>query len=57
MMLRFSLNQERAATAVEQAVYAALADDIRTRDIASNSSTIANTSEMGDAIVERIPVT
>jgi len=54
MLLRFSLNQEKAATAVEEAVYATLADDIRTRDIASDSSSIANTSEMGDAIVERI---
>jgi 3-isopropylmalate dehydrogenase len=56
MMLRFSLKQEKAATAVEVAVYATLADDIRTRDIASDSSTIANTSEMGNAIVERIRV-
>jgi 3-isopropylmalate dehydrogenase len=56
MMLRFSLKQEKAATAVEEAVYATLADDIRTRDIASDSSTIANTSEMGNAIVERIRV-
>jgi 3-isopropylmalate dehydrogenase len=56
MMLRFSLNQDRAATAVEKAVYAALADDIRTRDIASDSSTIVNTSEMGDAIAERIRI-
>ena len=56
MLLRFSLNQDRAATAIEKAVYATLADDIRTRDIASASSTIVNTSEMGDAIVERICV-
>jgi len=56
MMLRFSLNQEQAATAVEQAVYATLADDIRTRDIASDSSTLADTAEMGDAVVERIRV-
>ena len=56
MMLRFSLNQDKAAATVEKAVYAALADDIRTRDIASDSSTIVNTSEMGDAIAERIRV-
>ncbi len=56
MLLRFSLNQDRAATAIEKAVYATLADDIRTRDIASASSTIVNTSEMGDAIIERICV-
>jgi len=56
MLLRFSLNQDRAATAIETAVYTTLSDDIRTRDIAGASSTIVNTSEMGDAIIERICV-
>jgi 3-isopropylmalate dehydrogenase len=56
MLLRFSLQQDKAATAIETAVYATLADDIRTRDIAGASSTIVNTSEMGDAIAERICV-
>jgi len=56
MMLRFSLNQDRAATAVEKAVHTALADGIRTRDIASDSSTTVSTAKMGDAIVERIRV-
>jgi 3-isopropylmalate dehydrogenase len=54
MLLRFSLNQDKAATAIEKAVYATLADDIRTRDIAGASSTIVSTSEMGDAIIEHI---
>ena len=54
MMLRFSLDQDRAATAVEDAVFATLADDIRTRDIAGASSTIVSTREMGDAIIDRI---
>ena len=56
MMLRFSLNQDRAATAIEKAVYATLADNIRTRDIASASSTIVSTSRMGDAVIEHIRV-
>ena len=56
MLLRFSLNQDRAAKTIEEAVYATLADDIRTRDIAGASSTPVNTSEMGDAIAERICV-
>ena len=54
MMLRFSLNQETAAKAIETAVNAVLADGIHTSDIASDASTIVNTSEMGDAITERI---
>jgi len=54
MLLRFSLNQDKAAKAIEKAVYATLADDIRTRDIAGASSTIVSTSEMGDAIIEHI---
>ena len=54
MLLRFSLHQDQAATAIEKAVYATLADDIRTRDIAGTSSTGVNTSEMGNAVAERI---
>ena len=54
MMLRFSLNLEEAASAVEQAVEAVLADNIRTMDIASDSSTVVGTVEMGDAIAQRI---
>lgn len=54
MLLRFSLDQDRAAAAIEDAVFATIADDIRTRDIAGASSTIVSTSEMGDAIIERI---
>ena len=54
MMLRFSLKHDRAATAIEKAVYATLADDMRTRDIAGASSTVLSTAEMGDAVVERL---
>ena len=54
MMLRFSLDQDKTATAIEKAVYTVLEDGIRTLDLKSASSTIVNTTEMGDAIVERI---
>lgn len=54
MMLRFSLNLEEAASAVEQAVEDVLADNIRTIDIASDSMTVVGTVEMGDAIARRI---
>lgn len=54
MLLRYSLNHDQAATAIEKAVQAVLTDDIRTRDIASASSNVVNTTEMGQAISERI---
>lgn len=54
MMLRFALHQDTAADAVEKAVLAVLADGVRTADIAAGSKMAVGTSEMGDAIAERI---
>ena len=54
MMLRYSLNEQEAADAIEDAVNQTLAANIRTCDIATDDSTIVNTTEMGDAITERI---
>jgi 3-isopropylmalate dehydrogenase len=59
MMLRYSLELEAEANAVEAAVEAALADGFRTRDIAGPSPaqeglTVVGTREMGDAVAERI---
>ncbi|MBW1954440.1 MAG: 3-isopropylmalate dehydrogenase [Deltaproteobacteria bacterium] len=54
MMLRFSLGLEEAAAAIERAVEAALADDVRTRDIAEDSAAAVGTAQMGDAVAERI---
>jgi len=54
MMLRFSLDQDRAATAIEKAIYDVLDRDIRTQDIASGSSTIVSTAQMGDAIAAHL---
>jgi 3-isopropylmalate dehydrogenase len=54
MLLRHSFDQGSAADAVEAAIAQALAAGIRTRDIAMQADRFVSTSEMGDAIVERI---
>ena len=51
MMLRYSLDQDAAATAIENAVSAALDKGIMTADIATKGGASVNTKEMGDAIV------
>lgn len=50
MMLRLSFHMEAEATAIENAVAAALSDGARTRDLGGTMST----SEMGDAVVRRL---
>ena len=50
MMLRYSLNQNGAASAIVKAVSATLDQGIMTADIATEGSTTVNTKEMGDAI-------
>ena len=54
MMLRFSLDQDKAADAVEKAVSQVLKDGYRTGDIMSEGCTQVGTSRMGDLICERI---
>jgi len=54
MMLRFSLGLEDGAAAIERAVEAALADNVRTRDIAGDSAAAVGTAQMGDAVAERL---
>lgn len=51
MMLRFSLGQEQAAGAIEQAVAKVLDQGIHTPDIAVDKARAVNTATMGDAIV------
>ncbi|CAK8715018.1 3-isopropylmalate dehydrogenase [Candidatus Electrothrix laxa] len=51
MMLRYSLNQDAAATAIEGAVSTALDKGIMTADIATKACASVNTKEMGDAVV------
>ncbi len=54
MMLRFSLNQEAAATRIEEAVKTVLAQGLRTADIFSVGTTRVSTREMGTAVVKAL---
>jgi len=54
MMLRYSLDLETAADAVEAAVKQVLKDGYRTGDIMSDGCTQVGTVRMGDLIAERI---
>ncbi len=51
MMLRFSLNQEEAASRIERAVQSVLEQGLRTPDIYSEGTTKVGTTQMGDAVV------
>ncbi|MCW5204488.1 3-isopropylmalate dehydrogenase, partial [Desulfobulbus sp. N2] len=51
MMLRYSLGQDAAATAIENAVSATLDKGVMTADIAIKGCASVNTKEMGDAVV------
>ena len=54
MMLRFSLDLDGAADAIEAAVKQVLKDGYRTGDIMSEGCTLVGTAKMGDLIAERI---
>lgn len=54
MLMRYSLGLGEAADAIEAAVVKALEDGIHTADIALDKSRAVGTSQMGDAVVERI---
>ncbi len=54
MMLRYSLDQDAAADAIEQAVSKVLEDGYRTADIYTEGTRKVICPEMGDAIIERI---
>jgi 3-isopropylmalate dehydrogenase len=51
MMLRFSLNQEEAASRIERAVQSVLEQGLRTPDIHSEGTTKVGTAQMGEAVV------
>jgi len=51
MMLRYSLGQEDAAKAIEDAVDAALSGGARTKDIALEGEAVLSTTEMGDRVL------
>ena len=54
MLLRYSLELETEAEAIESAVDAALEAGYRTRDIMEDDKRLVGTREMGDAVAERI---
>ena len=54
MMLRYSLNLDEEAEAVEEAVRKVLEDGYGTVDIASSEMKQVSTQEMGDLVTERI---
>lgn len=55
MMLRYSLNEIKAADIIEDAIKAVLKDGYRTKDLAAyDAKKVLNTSSMGDIIVKYI---
>ena len=54
MMLRYSLDLDKEADAVEAAVQKVLTDGYRTGDIMSKGCTLVGTKEMGDLIAKEI---
>ena len=54
MLLRYSLDCEDAAAAVEQAVADVLADGLRTPDIATVGEATVGTREMGEAVLDAL---
>lgn len=54
MLLRFSLDLDVEADAIEKAIKQVLADGYRTCDIMSQGNTLVGTKEMGQLIMERI---
>ena len=51
LLLRYSLGLASEAEAVERAVFSVLEAGYRTPDIASERTTVVNTTEMGDQVV------
>lgn len=54
MMLRYSLDLDKEADAIEAAVVAVLKEGYRTIDIMSEGCTLVGTDKMGDLIAERV---
>ena len=54
MMLRYSLDLDKEAAAVEEAVQKVLADGWRTGDIMSEGCRLAGTEQMGDLIAAAV---
>ena len=54
MMLRYSLDLDKEADAIEAAVALAIKENYRTIDIMSEGMTQCSTTQMGDIVSERI---
>ncbi len=54
MMLRYSLDLDKEADAIEAAVAAVLKEGYRTTDIMSEGCTLVGTDKMGDLIAESL---
>ena len=54
MMMRYSINFNEAATAIENAIEGVLSDGYRTHDLEGNNDTKISTSEMGEKVLEKI---
>lgn len=54
MLMRYSLNLQKEADTIEEAVQRVLTEGYRTGDIMSTGCKLVGTKEMGDLIVERI---
>jgi 3-isopropylmalate dehydrogenase len=54
MALRYSLDLDKEAEALEKAVQDVLNDGLRTKDIFSKGMKEVSTSQMGDAIISKL---
>jgi 3-isopropylmalate dehydrogenase len=54
MALRYSLDLDNEADALEKAVQEVLNDGLRTKDILSDGMKETSTSSMGDAIISKL---
>ena len=54
MALRYSLDLDKEAVALEKAVQDVLNDGLRTKDIMSKGKKEVSTSQMGDAIISKL---
>ena len=54
MLLRYSLDEDAAAQAIEGAVERVLDSGLRTGDIVAPGESMCTTSEMGDAVVREL---
>ena len=54
MALRYSLDLDNEAQALEKAVQNVLNDGLRTKDILSDGMNEVSTSQMGDAIISKL---